>query len=394
MAKDLRAWVRRRLPAIAWRDELLAERSVQIALLRQQVAANTQVPQDEPGSSENKARPSAATQAPSGPNAASPASFQGHLRDLRRHTRQLALLDEGRLHPLRRIPRKLRNYRLAASHGVSIPKVLNVWAELDDVDLADMPETFVIKSDQGAGGRGVLPLRRLPEGGFQMVGGERTFSYEDVIARLSDKSVHAPFFTEEILVQPGGGALPEDIKIYMFYGEVGHVMLRKMPQHANLKQARYRFLDESGADLGQDVAPGRMIDESITPPCDLDHYVDIARHLSRAVALPFVRVDVYETTLGPVFGELTRGPGGRQAFRADHDRLLGEMWDRAQLRLDLDVVAGRPLRNLTGEHPVAKLYPVESPDAWELPDDHAQVTPLPCSSWCLASQANDGAATH
>jgi len=304
-------------------------------------------------------------------------------------------MDPERNHPLRRIPRKLRNYSLAASHGVPIPTVYDVWADLADVDLSALPATFVIKSDRGAGARGVLPLRRRAHDTFQVVGGDDVLTQEEVRVRLQDRSVGPPFFAEEILVQPGTRDLPEDVKIYMFYGQVGHIMLRRMPRHGSMKHARFRFLTEDGVDLGDDIAPDRMIDASIQPPDPLDTYLDIARHLSRAVALPFVRVDVYDTTRGPVFGELTRGPGGRQGFRADHDLVLGEMWDRAQLRLDLDLVAGRPMRNLIGENPYPDLYPVRG-SFWEDSPDSPHLQPVSCDTWCLRAspspQVTDGPA--
>lgn len=318
-------------------------------------------------------------------NQGSPASFRRHLLDLRRGTRSLPALDSDARHPLRQIPRKLRNYQLAASHSVQVPEVYRVWGDLEDLNLDDLPDSFVIKSDRGAGGRGVLPLHRVDDGMLQLVGGTKTFSTETVVKHLSHKSLGSPFFAEEILVQPDGGDLPEDIKFYMFYGEVGHVMLRRMPQHADLSQARFGFFDEEGRALPDDVSTSRKVDTSIEPPARLAEFVEIARHLSRAVAIPFVRVDVYDTVRGPVFGELTRAPGGKQFYRDDHDRRMGEMWDRAQFRLDLDVVAGRPFRNLHGEHAADSLYPsgYEAPGSSVVIDQTPPTTP--CTTWCYGS---------
>jgi len=318
-----------------------------------------------------------------------PASFYRRLGDLRRGTTELRKLESHLRHPLARIPRKLRNYRLAASHGVSVPRVLAVWAEAEQIALDDMPETFVLKSDQGAGGRGVLPLRRTGRDEFAEVAGTHTLSHEEVVEKLRHPSLAPPYFAEELLVEPGGGELPEDVKLYMFYGEVGQVMLRRMRTHADLGQARFRYMDQHGRDLG-DVASGRPFDNTIATPERLGDYLDLARHLSRAIALPFVRVDLYETSSGPVFGELTRGPGGRQRYRPDHDRMLGELWDRAQYRLDLDVTDGRPLRNLHGEHPAASLYPDVPGAPWAEPAGSEQFVPVPCRAWCQPDPPSTG----
>jgi len=317
---------------------------------------------------------------------AAPPSFRRRLHDLNRGPRELKKLDPEGRHPLRQIPFKLRNYRLAASHGVPVPDVLEVRGRLDRLDLAGAPQTFVVKADRGAASRGVLPLRRVDDDSFQVVGERRVLSGEEVVEQLRKPGVRGPFFTEKLLVSALGSGLPHDIKFYMFYGELGHVMLRRMPRHGDLRRARYRFLDEAGGDLGEGVAPGSHIDNTIEAPEAFADFVAAARHLSRAVALPFIRVDLLDTDQGPVFGELTRAPGGRQWFRDDHDRRLGQLWDQAQYRLEVDVAGGRPLRNVLGEHPTTSLYP-RGREPWiEQTDATDDGTTLACSM-CGAHRA-------
>ncbi|HKJ10870.1 MAG TPA: ATP-grasp fold amidoligase family protein [Ornithinimicrobium sp.] len=314
---------------------------------------------------------------------ASPPSFRRRLHDLNRGPRELKRLDPQGRHPLRQIPFKLRNYRLASSHGVPVPEVLRVWATLDGLDLTEAPETFVLKADRGAASRGVLPLRRVDHDAYRVVGERQVMTQEQVRAHLRQPKVKGPFFIEPLLAPPQGDSLPQDIKLYMFYGELGHVMLRRMARHGDMRRARYRFLDEDGADLGDDVAPGNHIDPTIEPPQAFADYVAIARHLSRAVALPFIRVDLLETDQGPVFGELTRAPGGRQWFRDDHDLHLGRLWDQAQCRMELDLADGRPFRNLRGEHPSPPLYPAGHEPRLERDQGQENLAPLPCSKWCV-----------
>jgi len=372
MFEELRARVGRRPRATPRQGDLAAERAVETEELRSRLAAAEQK------LAETQASVHHATAA----HAPVP-HFRRRLHDMGRDVRYLARVDPEAAHPLLRIRRKLRNYRLAASHGVPIPEVVAVWGELGSLDLRGMPERFVIKSDSGSTGRGVLPLRRRDDGRFQMVGGEHVFSHEDVVQFFRDPSLGGPYFAEELLVQPQGGELPDDIKFYMFYGEVGHVMLRRMPVHADLRRSRVRLLDGDGADLGEDIVPNRRVDSTIEPPDCLAEYIEIARHLSRAVALPFVRVDVYETTHGPMFGELTRGPGGKQLFREDHDRHLARLWGQAQRRLDLDVIAGRPLDHLRGEHRAPDLYPAGHAPPGVRPGEEDPSPRMPCETWCL-----------
>ncbi|WP_162803001.1 ATP-grasp fold amidoligase family protein [Ornithinimicrobium avium] len=378
-----RAALRRAVPGIAWRDERLAERAAQVEELRRRLRQVEQqlARQQEPR--RDATRPGRST-AP---------SFRQHVHELRRGVEELRALDPGAGHPLLQVARKLRNHRLAASHGVPVPEVLSVWRAADQIDLSGLPDEFVLKSDGGAGGHGVLPLRRVAPDRYRLVGGGGDRAEEDDAPDLSGADVvehyrtasrvEGPFFAEAMLVRPGVEGLPDDIKVYAFYGEVGQVLLRRMDVHADLSKARYRFLGGDGADLGPDASTTHRIDPSIPAPDDLETYLDLARHLSRAMALPFVRVDLYETAAGPVLGELTRGPGGAQLYRKDHDAAMGLRWERAQYRLDLDVLAGRPLANLHGEHPAVDHYPQGHPSqaaGWP-------VVTAPCARWCGAVPA-------
>ncbi len=393
MAEDgLRGRLRRAVPGIAWRDERLAERAEQVADLRRRLAAA-----EEELAAERAAREAADARAagllrgPGGtlPGRTTPPSFRRHVHDLRRGVEVLRGLDPAASHPLLQVARKLRNHRLAASHGVPVPRILAVWGTAARIELSGLPDEFVLKSDGGAGGRGVLPLRRVGPDRYRLTGGSTDgtgstggppdLTGADVVEHYrTERRVEGPFFAEAMLARPGVDGLPDDIKIYACYGEVGQVMLRRMDVHADLSRARYRFLSGDGADLGPDASATHRIDPTIPPPADLETYLALARHLSRAMALPFVRVDLYETADGPVLGEITRGPGGAQHYRDDHDEAMGLLWEEAQYRLDLDVLAGRPLVNLHGEHPAVDHYPTGHPSqaaGWP-------VVTAPCGRWC------------
>lgn len=362
--------------------ELLAARDDKIARLRRQSARLRRETAREVAA-RKRAQRALATDRPEHLDAAPP-SFRRNLIELRRTVETLRPLDPERLHPVLQIARKLRNYRLAASHGVAVPQILGVWVRESDLDLTGLPDTFVLKSDVGAGGNGVFPLQRVGADRYAVIGGQEELTTADLIERYrSRRSAGAPFFAEAFLQQRvPTESIPDDVKIYAAYGEVLMVMVRRMPVHANLDHASYLYTDANGVDLGEDLVSGQHIDPSIPLPEPLEDFVAVARHLSRALAVPFVRVDVYDTVDGPVLGELTRAPGGAQRFRRDHDLAMGEAWDRARWRLDLDVIDGRPLRNLHGRHDARNYYPPghlshePGPGGWE-------VVTADCSQWCL-----------
>lgn len=266
--------------------------------------------------------------------------------------------------------RKLAMYRLAESHGLRVPQVYGLWSIPEDIDWASLPDRFVIKSDGGAAGNGVLPLERVA-GGLRLIGGSRVRDEQFYVAllrkRLDRGSIRAPFFVESLMEDPRTpGRLPADVKIYSFYGRVGHVLLRDMEQHADRATAHWRYLGPDGEDLGP-VNLTVPVDPGVRVPDRLPELVRVAERLSLAVPLPFVRVDLYDLPDGIWFGELTLTPGGEQTYTEAHDRRLGSLWEQAASRLAKDLRTGRVYERTLGEHPVATPRAEDAPPARNIP---------------------------
>ncbi|MCK0111274.1 hypothetical protein MWU75_03860 [Ornithinimicrobium sp. F0845] len=351
----LRASVRR-LPPIAWRDARLLELRDRNQALRSEV-----------GRLEEEARElrEAVAQRPGQPAPKySPKEPSWHVRIMEqaRVGRFTAPADRQAEIPRRRLLEKLHNYELARSYGVATPRVIGSWASVADVPWEDLPERFVIKSNRGYNSKGVLPLRRQGDT-FAFLDSEREISSEEIVEHYATTAnVRAPFFVEEVL--PGTGAvLPDDIKIYAFYGEVALVMLRRVTEHAKISSLSFRFLDAEGADLGQ-VRQKHQYDPDIAVPKDLAHMVDVARVLSAAVPVPFVRADLYQVPDGVMLGEITPLPGGSEGFTREYDRLLGRLYDEAEGRLHLDFARGRPYAVNFGPHSRDVTAPMSAISTW------------------------------
>jgi len=244
---------------------------------------------------------------------------------------------------------KVRGRRIATASGVAVPQLLAQWERLSDVRFGDLPDRFVFKSVGGAASTGVYPLRRTGHETYRMVTSTDDRHFAEIISSLSELAdagkVRPPFIAEELIPGQTPDDLPDDIKFYTFYGEVGHVLVRHVDAHVPGRSVyRSKYLDVTGKDLGN-VNLERETDSSIPTPERWDELVATAKRLSLATRLPFVRVDLYSTARGVYFGEFTPRPGGRQRYRQAHDVRLGEMWERAIIRLEADVAAGVPLRH-------------------------------------------------
>lgn len=124
-----------------------------------------------------------------------------------------------------------------------------------------------------------------------------------------------------LLVEPfvgTGDRLPVDYKLFVFGGEVAYVQVHLTRERAH----RWSVLD-------LDWRP--MIPGGETPPrpASLPAMVAAAQELSRGFA--FVRVDFYEVSGVPKFGEMTFYPGsGLDPVNPPHlDAVMGDLWRKA-----------------------------------------------------------------
>ncbi len=256
-------------------------------------------------------------------------------------------------------------YDLARSHGIDVPQQLGRWRRPADIPWDDLPDDVVIKSAYASAARGVFPLRRTGDG-WVVIGGAKTTSaelVEELDERRTEGRIRGPFGAEELL-DGDDGELPIDVRTYAFYGHVPIVLLRRPGTHGDLDTARFRPVDANGADFIDveqypalaDTDPSQLprelavLDTSIPAPKNLPEIIDAAQRLSKAIRLPFARIDLYGIDERVVFGEVTPRPGGRQWLGPELDIFLGDAWDRAEARLRRDVADGASLEPEWGPH--------------------------------------------
>ncbi len=330
----------RRFPPIAWRDRRIAELVRKERQLREQLEQAT-------ASTRRLEKELTRLRQPPKYSPTEP-SWHWRIQEQARVGRGLRRIDTEGEYPRRRLLQKLHNYELARSYGVATPRVIGRWERIEDVDWDGLPDRFVLKSNRGYSANGVLPLRRSGEG-FRLIDGDRELLPDDVVAHFAGaREVSGPYFAEELI--PGTAeVLPDDVKIFAFYGTITDVMVRRVSQHGDLGSFSYRYVDAEGKDLGR-VRTRAQHDSTIEVPRDLTAMCDVARVLSRAVPVPFVRVDLYQVPDGVMLGELTPLPGASGSFTTKHDRYLGAMYDDAEGRLNLDLARGRSFAVTFGPH--------------------------------------------
>lgn len=244
---------------------------------------------------------------------------------------------------------KFKLYKFCMLHGIPMPKMLEVWKSPGDLDLSSAPPQFVLKPSvmHSAWGVMVLSATDTPNMFYEALSG-RTLS-EDSIRREQERVYEKckykgsyRLFTEERIFGDGNSAtIPLDYKVFSFYGEaslVQQIDRNSETSHVAWFDGDFEPLDLSGR-IESDWSKIRL--GAHRAPRQASDMLNIAKAVTTKLATPFMRVDMFEGTAGPVVGELTPAPGGPYyrdwySFTPEFDDYLGSVWQCANQRVEVD----------------------------------------------------------
>lgn len=186
--------------------------------------------------------------------------------------------------------------------GLKVPQTYQVYDDAKKIDLAKLPEQFVLKCNHGSGGVFVCTNKDK----FDMAEARRVLQKnleEDYARRMLEyhySTIKRMIIAEEYL-EDGKHERPLDYKFYCYDGEVKSVMVCS----ERGRKVRFSDFDLDWREL--DYARDEWRDNGqIERPKSLEKMIEVARMLS--AGLPFVRVDLYEIHGEVYFGELTMTP--------------------------------------------------------------------------------------
>lgn len=258
---------------------------------------------------------------------------------------------------------KMEFLQRAQDAGLKCPQQYRLFECAEDIDLRDLPETFVLKPTVLANARGVMLLRRI----------RGTSEYEDAkqMRRIDEKQIKAEFAQwehlynvkgvnlhsikgtsklsilaeERIVGEDPSRPIPFDYKFYTFHDDVRliyHIDRNIEPEGMYFYDGNFRPCD-----------PDETIEADWTrvtkdvprvPKCSAE-LLESARKLSRSLGMAFTRIDLYASDKGPVFGEITTTPGpayyktGSYRLRPEFDAEMGAMWHKAAKELQQEIPA-------------------------------------------------------
>lgn len=219
---------------------------------------------------------------------------------------------------------KLIGRQFAIDHGVKVPNLYLVCERMEEPPEFDaLPPKFVLKPTIGHSSQNVFAI----EHGVNFFDGElwdRSKVIEFIRAQPDlTENPSVRYIVEEYLEDwDFAVGLPLDYKFYMFGSRL--VLIRVLERGNDRKIKRAWQFDPKWAPISIPIVIGQSIPtESLPKPDCFDDMIRDAHNLGKALGI-FMRVDLYATTGGSVFGEFTPSPGS--GFTRWGDNWLGGMW--------------------------------------------------------------------
>lgn len=237
-------------------------------------------------------------------------------------------------------------------NGIPAPSIFRVWDDPAKIEFNALPEVFVLKPNLMSSSSGVMVLKALGGGDYYDSLNAQTVTLETVIdqqAALFEKTKYKKsyrVFAEELVLDAKNPALiPLDYKIYCFYDRP--MLVQQIDR--NVEPTATAFFDGNftALDLDSKIESRWKHYQLGEPmiPATAQQMLEIAGRLTKQVRTPFMRVDMYNSTRGPLVGELTPAPGGPYhgalyKFTEAYDMELGDEWAKASERIERDAELG------------------------------------------------------
>lgn len=238
---------------------------------------------------------------------------------------------------------KFDTHEFCIANRIPVPELFAKFDDPKDISLRDLPERFVLKPSYSSTSKGVFVLERRGEGRYFDFMSGSDVSADDVVAaqtKIFDSHTKAKrkfTLAEEYLEDAVVGGVPEDYKFMAFQGVIGLII--KINRNGDKLSMSYfdgefRPVFDERIDFKSSLAD-LQISET---PSNWRRLLDVARRASVIVPSPFARIDLFDTTRGPVLGEITLTPGSfyypnGHVLSTDENERLGRLWKEAEIRL-------------------------------------------------------------
>lgn len=235
-------------------------------------------------------------------------------------------------------------YPFVDRQGVSTPKIYCKNTKLDDIQLNPDWGSFVLKPEQSHSSLGVsLNYFNLDTQQYLELLTNKDINFDEILKfskeLMHEKKIADSWMIEELLFADDGELYAlDDWKFYTFYGEIGLILQKHKCLDGTLQ---YKLYDENLNTIKNTGKYIGHINNELPVAKHIQQMIKDAKKLSSLIPRPYMRVDLFSTSRGVVFGEFTPFPGGFSMFWKSWDQLLGQLWLDAEARLEIDIRTGK-----------------------------------------------------
>ena len=230
-------------------------------------------------------------------------------------------------HPYKQLGGKLQGREFARNIGCKVPELYSVFERIEELPTLDkLPSRFVLKPTRGWSAQNVFLLNN----GVNDLDG-RSWSRDAIVEAINaDATCNVPntkFIIEEYLTnwdhKPG---IPYDYKYYLFGTSVAFIHVIERNSSTNTKLNRHWFLTPEWQPITRRIVESQLPELSAPPiPNCIDELQESTQQMGAKLNM-FMRIDMYATTRGAVFGEFTPQPHGGNGYTPWADAWLGSLW--------------------------------------------------------------------
>ena len=227
----------------------------------------------------------------------------------------------------RQLENKHNAREFVGRYSCRVPDLYWRGRDYSTIDFNSLPAQYVLRPTIGYSSKSVF----LMQGNVNLVDGA-TYSKDELIAQMEAATAQDPdleFLCEEFLTdEQGVHRIPDDYKFFMFNGEVASIQLiNRFGPRQNVLRGGVKCYDENWKPMQMITSSNFYEAELQPPPKCLPEMISYAKELSKAYQT-FVRIDLYATQKGAVFGEFCPTPLRGNGFTSFGSKLLISKWEK------------------------------------------------------------------
>lgn len=225
----------------------------------------------------------------------------------------------------RRLLNKLNSKQFAIRLNCPVPKLYWHGRFLTRSVLSCLPGYFVLKPALGGGSRGIYVMAESQE----LLSG-RTVTRGQLFDEIIDNRglfSPIPMLAEELISgKKGEYTLPVEYKFHVFGDTIGAIQVVQRSNSPDTPTC-HRFYSQQWEPYTDPIMTNNAFGGLSDPPKCLAQMIDAALAIGKSFDT-YVRVDLYATDKGCVFGELSSTPRGAQYCTPYADALFGALWQQ------------------------------------------------------------------